>query len=1464
MQERMKRFLNSIGISETECDDLDFDALIKNPFDHKQLDMVIIKDQPWEYPILNKFVNAILHLNYKCSFKFNYRKKPDANDVLDVFSGWYQNKFRIMDNLVSEVHENRLTFIYENEAEKNQYDSVFNEFALFLEFINYELPIEHIIKVNEPEVIADIKKISKLSKKAEKVIELNEDSPFIDNEANHLEELRAAEETLMDEMKQNLLQMEQQRRQQNRYKKGDYVYRDIASLHIKDGNVDFNGEIFSVDKRDIGNNRLFANIGVGAEDHGVFVKAIESKDFTNEKITAINEGAFVRVRGMVDLDKYSKELVVVAHYIDILPPPPLRDDNSVDKRVELHLHTKMSSLDGVGDIDEYCKLAKHMGHKAIAVTDHGVAQAFPEAQKAGKRYGIKIIYGAELNMIDDHMNFIINPCFCSLNESSYVAFDLETTGLSINDDRIIEFGAVKIEHGMITQSMNILINPGPDFTISNKIASLTGIKPSMVAKKPQIKEVLPSILSFIKDSILVTHNAAFDIGFLNEALINHGYPKLVNPVIDTLALSRHYYHDSSSHRLGSLARKVEVNYDEDKAHRAEYDARILAEIWNVLLGKIVNENNILTHEAINELANDGLANRHLFPHHVVVLAKNEQGLKDLFKLISLSHIEYWSDIPRIPRSVLNEHRHHLLVGSACFNGEVFEIAHTRSNEELIQAMKFYDYIELQPLENYSFLINMGNIDNQDHLKRILKRIEMAALDNSKMIVATGDCHYVNPKEKRYRDVYISAKGLKGVNHPLFPYARAQMNKFPNPDQHYRTTEEMVQQFSWIDEKKAYQYVIKNTNKIADLIENINPIKDQLFTPKIENSEEYLREICYQKAQSMYGKNLPDIVKNRLEIELNGINKNRYAVIYYIAHKIIKKANDDGYIVGSRGSVGSSLVATMANITEVNPLPPHYYCLKCQYSEFIEDKFIKSGFDLIDKNCPRCNSPLKHDGQNIPFATFLGFEADKVPDIDLNFPPDYQAIAHEYAKQLLGPENVYRAGTIDTVKDKTAFGYVRGYYERNGINPDSVPRADIAYLASGCRDVKKTTGQHPGGLIVIPEEFDVYDFTPIQYPADRQEGNILTSHFDFHAIHDNVLKLDLLGHVDPQALKMMCDLTGVNVIDIPMNDEDAISLFNSDLALKRKHKLAINETGALGIPEFGTEFVLKMLASTKPKNFGELLIISGLSHGTNVWYGNAEDLINKGITNLAGVIGCRDDIMTYLVDKGIPEKVSFAIMEDVRRGNKVKPEFESILKAADVPAYYIESCNKIKYMFPKAHATAYVMMAIRVAWFKVHYPLEYYATYFSLRAKQYEISTMKKSPSEIYEHIQLFKAKRISKRKKLTPKEADIEHTLMMTLEMVERGYHIENINLYKSDATNFIVDKEKNALIPPFIVIDGIGENAAISIVKAREEAPFISRDDLLSRTKLSITNLNDLSQLKVLEELDGAQQISLFSFDDN
>ena len=1472
----MISFLKSIGIEDYENFDMDFEMVGRDRFDRNKIKMVITKERPWNYQLLSRFQNGLNSItNYKYSLRFCYLEKPTPDNVIQLLNDWYVSIYRLPINLnIKIVDIENILITYISEEEKVQFEAAIRDFRDFLDFLSYDfINIKEELKVEEVvEEASDEEKeeaIASASEKAEEdIIQSATERDVLDRndvmaqiEQEQLEKNQVVEDALLKEMKKNHELMLKERERQRLNRRGKYIYVEkIDDIKLESDHVDFNGFVYQKEVIDRGEKKRLA-FGVSDEFGGAISCGCMMNTQINDEIVSQMLKSNVRIRGVVYLDNFNGQLMIRVHNIDLLPPDEVKEEPFEQNRVELHLHSNMSTQDAVTSMMDYAQYAKKLGHKAMAITDHGCVQGFPDAQAASDKTGIKMLYGCEFYMVDDEIIYVFNPNDLILNKATYVVFDLETTGLSARYDRIIEFGAVKISGGQVVSRVDILINP--EMHIPEKITKITNITDAMVEKERPFREVYKEILDFIGDSILITHNASFDISFLNEALLREGQPLLKNGVVDTLAISRYLFPESRNHRLGTLCRRFEVTYDEESAHRADYDAYVLSEVWHIILAVLTKDNLNMKHRELADLHAKKELIKHLRSTHIIALAKNKEGLKDLYKLVSISNIEYLANVPNIPRRIVEQYRKNLLIGSACFNGDVYRNARYYNEDMLRKTCSFYDFVEVQPPANYSHLVNMGEIEPED-VEKYIKDIIKAAKDVNKIVVATGDVHYLSPREKVFRDVYISAPQVGKINHPLNPYGRDRMPHFENPDQHYRSTQEMLDCFSFLDEDLAKEIVITNTNLIADMIEPLRPVpNDHLYTPSIENCENLLKDLCFGRAHELYGDPLPEFIQNRLDTELNGIIGNGFSVIYYIAHQLVKKSNEDGYIVGSRGSVGSSFVATMSGITEVNPLPPHYLCKHCHHLEWGKAQYpdIKSGFDLPPKVCPECGEEMIRDGQDIPFETFLGFHAEKVPDIDLNFPGDYQAKAHDYTKVLLGKDNVFRAGTIETVAEKTAFGFARGYIERLGINLDTFPKAKLDYLASGCVGVKRTTGQHPGGIVVIPKDHEVYDFTPIQWPADEIDSAWKTTHFDFHSIHDTVLKLDMLGHVDPVALKMMCDLTHIKIEDIPMSDPDVLAIFSKPDTLKLHSNYLHQETGAMAIPEFGTDFVRGILEKTRPTTFSDLVIISGLSHGTNVWNGNAETLIDNKTATLQEVIGCRDDIMTYLISMGLPASVSFAIMEDVRKGRGLKPEYVEAMLTHNVPQYYIDSCNKIKYMFPKGHAVAYVTMAIRVGFFKVHYPLEFYATFFSVRSKQYDIVTMIKGEEAIINRLEQLKFKDRNKEDKLTPKEEEQYKTLQIALEMVERGYKFSNIDLYRSDATNFVVDHENKALIPPFITIDGLGENNAITVIEERAKHEFTSKEDLLKRTKLTSTNVDVLSSMGVLNNLSESDQLSLFDF---
>ncbi len=1341
----------------------------------------------------------------------------------------YLSEDSIKDILMS-VEDDAILFMIDNESLEDQLLAVISKFQNELK--NYGLDLKCLVKQREKQNIVSVEDVDVIIEKKKAPV-------------------------------------------QSTYKRksmGEAQIHSISALYEGQREVKIRGRVFNIESQMVkGNTVQRMTVYVHDETDAITFTVFNEKEEDRIKYGKLNIGQHLLMFGDVKSDTKSELIFSLRQYEEI-DDWMFIDDISDQKRVELHAHTKMSEMDGVADVESYLDKAFKWGHEAFAVTDHFTVQSFPKAQRKVKALlkqypnrKFKMIYGCEMSMSEDVLTAVSNPKQQNLQDSEYVLFDLETTGLSNQYDRIIEFGAVKVKQGLILERLQMFVKA--PVKLSPFILEKTGIKQSDVDQAQDEETYLDVWTAFFGNAILVAHNANFDIGFINEAMVRGNKPRLTNTVIDTLALSKLLLDDKRTYRLGSIAKHYKINYDDATAHRADYDAEILKDVFAKLLDDAQNRFCLLTDD-LNGLNKESSFTKAI-GKHVILIAKNADGLKDLFKLVTIAHTERMSADakneesivePRLTRTDLQSYRENLLIGSACFNGEIFEIATNRNQHELQEALKFYDYVEIQPLCNYQPMLDNGVVPSAERLKTILQNITESAQMLNIPVVATGDAHYLNPSDKIFRDICINSKGTGKSRHPLYLYNPERRQKSSSPHQHFRSTEDMLDQFSYLGAKKAFELVVLNTNLIANRCEVIYPIKDQLYTPSIEHAQENLQKVVYSNAHLMYGNPLPKVVSDRVEKELQSINTHGFAVIYYIAHLLVKKSLDDGYIVGSRGSVGSSLVATLSKITEVNPLPPHYVCGSCNYSEFFTDGSIDSGYDLPKKLCPKCNSMMKHDGQDIPFETFLGFEGDKVPDIDLNFSSEYQEFAHAYTKVLFGDKHVFRAGTISTIAEKTAFGYVKGYMEEMNITTP-FKSAYRAYLAKGCEGVKRTSGQHPGGIIVIPQDMDVHDFTPVNYPANKLNADWLTTHFEFGDIHDNVLKLDILGHVDPTAMKMLEKITGVPVDSIPMNDPETISLFNSIQALHAEETYD-EKTGAVGLPEFGTSFVRQILGSTRPNKFSDLVKISGLSHGTDVWLNNAKNSIESKVTTFDEVIGCRDDIMLYLIHKGCPSKVAFDIMEAVRKGKGLKEEQKSVLYQHKVPQWYIDSCQRIKYLFPKAHAVAYVIMAVRVAWFKVHYPMHYYAVYFTLRCSAYEYETMVK-PTRVIRSRLLNIQQRLNDvnlKKDVSSKENDLISTLEVVYEMNCRGFKIAPLDLELSQASEFTIHpNDPTSLIPPFIILDGLGENVAKSIVEERQIKSFISKEDLQKRTLINNTQINRFVELGLLENLDDKNQMSFF-----
>lgn len=1190
--------------------------------------------------------------------------------------------------------------------------------------------------------------------------------------------------------------------------------------------ISIEGLVCDKQSRDIRNNKKLVSIVISDYSDAIGVKFFLSED----KFKAVDEniqiGDLVRIKGSTSFDTFEKCIVMMGKDI-VKKTREFRTDECEEKRVELHIHSKMSAMDGLINPTEIIKKASEWGHKAVAITDHGVAQGFPDAMSAAKKYGVKVLYGIEGYLVDD-LSSGMNYSKDYHLDSEYVVFDIETTGLSSRNDEIIEIGAVKVKNRKITDSYHTLIKPKR--TIPLEITRLTGISNEMVQNQPQLDEVFDDFMTFIGDLPLVAHNVAFDVSFIKEACRQLG-KVLTNDAVDTIKLSKILLPNLKRYKLNVVAKNLKVPMKNH--HRADDDAKTAALIL-IKLFELMEKDNTMYLSQLNKSKVDF---KKLKTYHVIILVKNYVGLKNLYKIVSESHLSYFYKKPRIPKSLLNQFREGLIVGSACEAGEIYQgVLENKSDEDIKKLVSYYDYLEVQPLGNNGFLVNQGRVKDEEELKDINRTIINLGEQFNKPVVATSDAHYIEPEDGMYRTILMAGQGFKDLesNHTLF----------------FRTTQEMLNEFSYLGDEIARRIVIDNPNLISDSIEEILPIPSGTFPPSIEGSDDLLRSMCWEKAKNIYGDDLPDIVQKRLDRELNSIISNGYAVMYVIAQKLVAKSLEDGYLVGSRGSVGSSFAATMSSITEVNPLPPHYICNHCKNSEFIVDGSYGCGVDMPDKNCPVCNQPYSKDGFDIPFEVFLGFEGDKEPDIDLNFAGEYQPNAHKYSEELFGSDKVFRAGTIGTIAFKTAYGFVRKYYEEK---EDEVSKWEIERLSQCCTGVKRTTGQHPGGVMVVPADKDIYDFCPIQYPANDSKSGIITTHFDYHSISGRLLKLDILGHDVPTIIRMLEDMTGVAPLDISLKDEKVDEIFLSVKSLDIKDESYRYELGSFGIPEFGTKFVRQMLTDTKPSSFSDLIRISGLSHGTDVWVNNAQEFILNGTVGLKDVISTRDDIMNDLILKGVPNKNAFKIMENVRKGRGLSEDDVNLLEENDVPEWYIESCRRIKYMFPKAHAVAYVMMSYRIAYFKVYYPLAFYSVFFTIKVADFNADVIFKGKKEIIKRIEELE----EKGNKATQKEKDELTVLEVAYEMSCRGFEFTQVDIYESKSRKFIIKDGK--ILPPFLALQGVGENAAESIERERQNSEFSSIDNMKNRAKLNKTAIEALVNHGILRNLPESDQLSLF-----
>ncbi len=1221
---------------------------------------------------------------------------------------------------------------------------------------------------------------------------------------------------------------------------------DIGKLDIDMGGVVINGQVFSVHHKELTKrNAWIINFDITDGTGSITVSGFYENKQAEPLLEKIKEGKYLLIQGKLQIGKFTNELELRPFAMAEGTPKPPRQDLAEEKRVELHLHTRYSTMDGLTDVTGAVQRAISWGHPAIAITDHGIAQAFPEAYKAsGNGSKIKVILGTEAyyrNDVDDRV--VVHGTTEQPLEDEMVCFDIETTGLDRRKERITEIGAVVLKNGEIIDKYNAFLNPGKP--IPRQIVELTGITDDMVADAPGQEEGLSLFLDWVGDRPLAAHNAEFDMGFISEGCRRMGRP-FHNSSLDTLILCQNLLPKLGKYKLDVVAEYLDL--PAFNHHRASDDAATVAYML-VPLYRNLNDMGVKTLQQINPAmrtlragAGSGGGKRRS-ANHLIVLAKNQTGLRNLYKLISLAHLEHFKRFPIMPKSLINENREGLIIGSACEAGELFRaIVDRKSWDELMRIASWYDYLEIQPICNNMYMLREGIVESEEELRDFNRTVLALGKALNKPVCATGDVHFMDPEDEIYRHILLTSKQFKDADSPLPIY--------------FKTTDEMLEEFGYLGEEDCRKVVLEDPNRIAKWVDTIPPLPKKLFAPKLKDSDKELEYLVYSKAHELYGEKLPQIVQDRIDLELPGIIERKYDVIYMSAQKLVQNSLEHGYLVGSRGSVGSSIVAFFSGITEVNSLAAHYRCPKCKHSDFEAGKNYGCGADMPDAWCPVCGTKYIKDGFNIPFETFLGFGGKKMPDIDLNFSGEYQAKAHRYTFELFGESHVFRAGTVGTVAEKTAFGYAKKYLEERGIH---APTAEINRLAKGCVGIKRTTGQHPGGMIVIPGDMEIYDFCPVQHPADDPNTDIVTTHFEYHSMEDNLLKLDMLGHDDPSMIRMLQDITGVDPQQIPLDDKDTLSIFTSSKVLGFENDPVLGPTGAVAIPEFNTKFTRGMLMDTQPTQFNTLIRLSGFSHGTDVWLGNARDLIVSGTATVDSTVGCRDDIMLYLMDQGVEPLTAFNIMEAVRKGKVKKGGFQDgwveTMKEHNVPDWYIDSLAKIGYLFPKAHAAAYVMMAFRIAWFKVHEPLAFYAAFFSIRAKAIDATCMCLG-MEVCRN----KMKEIEAKEKPAAVEEDMLVTLEVFYEYYLRGFQMAKMDLYKSDATRFIVDKENNALIPPFTACPGLGESAALSIVEARKGREFISIEEFSNACpKVSKAHIDQLKFMGALDGIPDTSQITLF-----
>ncbi len=1541
MEEKLKELLDTIMFPKEDISSFLNASLKKVKVSKNKMKILLHNDIPFKlelYLKLNKYLNEFF--NTDCVLEIECEKK-DYTNLRECYD--YAINFCSMDILKNRLKSNYNSYYIElnNESELHQLKmdiKKINDILTMMGFNELDYMVNEFNRVKVEQAINKDLKVKITPNEVQNILPPKDkfyNGPRIKKYENVLDERVLFGKVIDDEI------------------------RTIDSIVGEDVDIAIEAEVFGIDGfESVKSDFKIITLKITDYTNSIYAKLFtKSKEDYEKYMSTFKEGKWFKFFGYTKIDQFSRgELVFNIQSVNFSNHQKEEIiDDAEEKRIELHTHTMMSAMDGLTGVDltkhtiDIVNVAIKWGHKAIAITDHNGCQAFPIAYTTVTNYNkgkadnekFKVIYGTEITIVDDNIEIVKRSNDSELLANEYVVFDFETTGFNAaSGDSIIEIGAVKLKNGEITDKFDMLIKP--PHPISERITSVTSITNAMVEDCPNEEEAVKEFLAWTGDLPMVAHNAKFDTSFLEMAYKKYNLGQYNNTVIDTLALSRLLDSDATRHGLSAITKRYGVEFDEESHHRGDYDALATALVFHKMMKKL-SSINIIKINDLDKLVNKDDIHKIGRSYHINLLVKNKVGLKNLFKIISIANTKHFYRGARILRSELESLREGIIVGSGCYESEVFVEARSKSDEEMRDIIGFYDYVEVQPRECYSHLIQTGDFLNDDELTNHLKKVIRLTKEAGKIIVATGDVHHLRREDKIYREIIVNQKNPGGGLHPL---AKKDITEIPS--QHFRTTKEMLEDFSFLhDDHLIHELVIDNPKKISDMVEFVEVIIDTggiPFSPKFENSREDVYNMVYDKAHSMYGNPLPHLIEERIaqefygdkiieltkmEVErlypnnqdkekfyevLNNIVKDGYDrvfnltkeyvkkdleksddqetsknilenddllnketkkalggiigggfdVIYLIAQKLVKHSNDEGYLVGSRGSVGSSFVATMMGITEVNPLPAHYLCKNCKTSIFNEDdgtplsiNYSASGYDLPDKICPNCGSKLSKEGQDMPFATFLGFNADKVPDIDLNFSGDNQASAHAYTKVIFGEDNVYRAGTIGTVAEKTAFGFVKGYFEKKGVN--NVSTAEIERLAKGCTGVKRTTGQHPGGIVVIPSYMDVFDFTPYQYPADELTAAWRTTHFDYHAIDQDVLKLDILGHDDPTILRMLQDLSGIDVTTLPNSDAKVLSLLNSPEALGVNKDQINCETGTLGLPELGTNFVINMLIKAKPKTFGDMVKISGLSHGTDVWSGNAEKLIENHVCEFKEVIGCRDDIMLYLSNHGMKPKDAFKIMEFVRKGKAKKDRegwamWKEKMQQAGIVPWYIDSCEKIQYMFPKAHACAYVMSAMRIAWFKVYQPINYYAAYFSIRESDFDIDVMLKGYDAITKRIVDLE----NKGHEVSNKETNILNCLRICREASARGIIFDPISLDKSDASKFVVNGE-NHLIPPFRAIDGLGDTVSRLIVEEREKKPFLSIEDLQMRSKLSTTLIEKMRDMHILDGLPESSQLSLF-----